>query len=415
METPTRPSWAWLRERIFPRGTGLLFWASYAIILILIVTFVLTPHSITTAYFYLTILVLTALLVLTVLWNDIEFLFPRKHIGTWALLVISTLLAYLATYLGEEGNTIYLIFMVGAMANAMVAFVPALLFSLAAFGGWIAIVMLGLHYSPSSLPSLLYGIMVGMTFTTILVQVLNRFSEQTHRTNELLKQLQAVNEELVAARQKETELAIAEERVRVARDLHDGLGHHLTALSIQLQAVEKLVRANPDKAAEAAHNARTEVQAALKEVRGSVATLREAPVDIRHLPDAIARLVDETGSRARLEASFEQKGETTDLAPATAMTLYRTAQEGLTNIQKHAQNASRVRVCLAYEAEKVELSIWDDGVEQQAGAEGDEKRGYGLAGLSERAALLGGSFECGPAEGGGFLLAMRLPVDGGEP
>ena len=90
-----------------------------------------------------------------------------------------------------------------------------------------------------------------MVFVLIFVQLEANASRQARRVEGLLKDLQAANAELKAAQQKEKELAIAEERMRMARDIHDGLGHHLTVLSIQLQAADKLVERNPVAAAEA--------------------------------------------------------------------------------------------------------------------------------------------------------------------
>jgi signal transduction histidine kinase len=205
-------------------------------------------------------------------------------------------------------------------------------------------------------------------------------------------------------------MAIAEERVRMARDLHDGLGHHLTALSIQLQAAEKMVRANPVLAAESVHNARGEVQAALKEVRQSVAALRESPVDILNLPQAIAELVAETGRRSGLQSSFFQEGEPNYLSPAAAMTIFRAAQEGLTNIQKHAVGASQLSIRLIYTTSSTRLVVENDGqpVEQDCQ---EPNGGFGLAGLRERAHLLSGTLECGPRPGGGFRVQIDLPVE----
>jgi signal transduction histidine kinase len=254
------------------------------------------------------------------------------------------------------------------------------------------------------------GLLIGMTFTITLSQVLLRFSEQTDRANRLLGQLQQANMELVAARQKEKELAIAEERVRVARDLHDGLGHHLTALSIQLQAAEKLLSSNPEMAAEAVHNARGEIQAALQEVRQSVAALRETPLDLKDLPQAISRLMEETGKRTGLTTSFQLEGETVVLSAAAAVTLYRTVQEGLTNVQKHAVSASQVQARLTFQKSQVSLVFEDDGTDAPSSTI-ETGQGFGLAGLRERASLLGGELRCGPRSGAGFYLEISLPLD----
>jgi signal transduction histidine kinase len=168
-------------------------------------------------------------------------------------------------------------------------------------------------------------------------------------------------------------------------------------------------------AAEAIRNARGEVQAALKEVRLSVAALRETPIEFTDLPRTIAALVEDCASRSGLQAQFQQEGSPSALSPAAAMTLYRAIQEGLTNIQRHAEGASHIWVRLVYGEAHVRLTIEDDGQASPASlsGEGSPAGGFGLAGLRERANLLGGQMECGLRPGGGFYLALRLPLPGG--
>jgi signal transduction histidine kinase len=391
-----------------------VFWASYVILIALIILQVLSPTVQDPFRRYTTLIALAVILVLNILWDDIEALFSRPDTGDWVLLVVTSILTFYTIVVGQNFNSVYLIFMIVAQANAMLPFPPAFAFSLlliAAFFG--TLIQMGI--SKEALGGTLLGVIIGMTFTISLSHLLQRYYKQTQRANELLEQLRQANAELLAARQKEKELAIAEERVRMARDLHDGLGHHLTALSIQLQAAEKLVQTSPQMAAEAVHNARGEVQAALKEVRQSVAVMREAPIDIEDLPQAIENLVMETGRRINLRASFLQEGQRVSLSPATAMTLYRTTQEGLTNVQKHAQAASEVCVRLVYCADSVSLSVEDDGRLPAPEPGEDECQGqpgsFGLAGLRERADLLGGTLDCGARPQGGFLLRISLPCE----
>jgi signal transduction histidine kinase len=310
---------------------------------------------------------------------------------------------------GEYYNALYILFMIIARANATVSPIPALVFSALLAVGYVGVIFsTGFNYG--EVGGFLVSMLIGLTFTITLSQVLRLYIEQGEKMTLLLNQLQRANAELVAARAKEKELAIAEERVRMARDLHDGLGHHLTALSIQLQAAEKMVRANPEMTAEAVHNARGEVQAALKEVRQSVAALRESPVDIQNLAQAIGELVAETGQRSGLQSSFVQEGEPTHLSPAAAMTLFRAAQEGLTNVQKHAAGARELWVRLVYSASSTRLVVENDG--QQIMGDCQEPPGrFGLAGLRERAHLLGGTLDCGPRPGGGFRIQVELPVE----
>lgn len=405
---PSIGSWPWLRERLFPRGTNLIQWASYIILTTILLLYILTPPPVEGFAYYSTLVALALLLVINFLLDDLKRMLPSEQASIWVIMLVSTALTFYSVIAGQMFAAIYILFMISAQANAMLPPAPAVGFSIVIAGAYLGILAWS-GATPAQIQSVALGLLIGMTFTITLSQVLLRYSEQTERANHLLEQLQQANAELLAAREKERELTIAEERVRVARDLHDGLGHHLTALSIQLQAAEKLLYANPDQAAEAVHNARGEIQAALQEVRQSVAALREAPVDFQNLPQAIARLVADLGRLGKVEAKFDLEGSPAPLTPAAAMTIYRTAQEGLTNVQKHAAGASLARVRLVYTADRVSLVVEDDG--SGAFAEGGApSRGFGLAGLSERAALLGGSLHFGPQAKGGFRIEINLPL-----
>jgi signal transduction histidine kinase len=382
------------------------------ILISMMVLYVLQPPDVSPFQFASTLVVLAGLLVINVFLDDLKRLLPDEQASIWVIVLLSSALAFYVIVAGRLFIGVYILFMIIAQANAMLPLWPSLGLSAALLGGYLGLLAWN-GTGPADLRATAVGLLIGATFTVTLSQVLQRFSEQTERANHLLAQLQQANAELLAARQKEKELVIAEERVRVARDLHDGLGHHLTALSIQLQAAEKLVRANPDLAAEAVRNARGEVQAALNEVRQSVAALREAPVELQHLPQAIAALVEETGRRSGLDGRFEQSGPAGGLSPAAAMTLYRAAQEGLTNLQKHARGATRFTVRLAYGAREAALSVEDDGREPPDGSLEEAGR-FGLAGLRERANLLGGELAYGPLPSGGFFLRLRLPTGTGS-
>lgn len=400
-------TWPWLRERLFPRGTNLILWTSFVILVSMFILYVLGPPEVNRFQFYSTLVALALLMVINIMMDDLRKLLPNEQASLWVIILVSSALAFYTILVGKMYMAIYIILMITVQVNALLPTTPALGFSLLLAGGYMGI----FAWSGASQPEIqgtALGLLIGMTFTITLSQVLLRYSEQTERANRLLEQLKQANTELLAARQKEKELAVAEERVRVARDLHDGLGHHLTALSIQLQAAEKLVKSDPDQATEAVHNARGEIQAALKEVRQSVASLREVPVDQQQLPESIARLVEETGKRAGLTALFTLEGQPVILSPAATMTLYRAAQEGLTNILKHAQQVSQVSVNLVYQANEVCLRIADNGLESSTPSS-EAAKGFGLAGLRERASLLGGRIEFGVQSPSGFVFVITLP------
>jgi len=205
------------------------------------------------------------------------------------------------------------------------------------------------------------------------------------------------------------ELAVVEERNRLAREIHDGLGHYLTATTMQLQGAKALLETTgaalqAPAALGALGKAETLLQEALVDVRRSVRSLRAAPTESHSLPDAIRDLVAECHTAAGLATQFDLHGTPRPLNPQVELTLYRAAQEGLTNVRKHAQ-AANLSVVLWYADGNVGLRIADDG--QGIGA---TLHGYGLLGLRERVQIVGGTAGVDSAPGQGCRLEVEIPA-----
>jgi signal transduction histidine kinase len=254
----------------------------------------------------------------------------------------------------------------------------------------------------------------GIVFVMMFIQLSQRYEQQTEqaeaqraRAEELLAQLQASHAELRAARERELKMAAIEERVRLARDIHDGLGHYLTILNVQLQAAARLLQRDPQRAAAVIATCREVAQTALEEVRRSVAAMQPSPLDGQSLDTAIEHLINEFRTSTALDIHFEQSGDLPVLPQTLAMTLYRAVQEGLTNARKHS-NATRIVVNLTCLPETVHLAIRDNG--QPVNGVG-QSGGFGLTGLRERIERLGGSLHAGPHPDGGFLLDIVAPAD----
>jgi len=218
---------------------------------------------------------------------------------------------------------------------------------------------------------------------------------------ELVKVLQVTQEHL-------HELVIAEERNRMAREIHDGLGHYLTATAMQIQGAKAVLEhadsSTPDPAVlSALGKAETLLQEALADVRRSVGALREAHTVQKPLPDAIADLVAESRASATMEVEYDLVGTPRPLKSSVELTLYRVAQEGLTNVRKHAR-ASHVMLTLQYDPHKIGLRVWDDGKHATVG-----QNGYGLLGLRERVQLVGGTVDISALPGEGFRLSVEIP------
>lgn len=220
----------------------------------------------------------------------------------------------------------------------------------------------------------------------------------------LLDELRAAHLELRDYAERVRELSIVEERARLARELHDSVGHHLTVVNFQLQNAERFRQARPEQAWQEARGARKSTLAALEEVRRAVQALKPLDLEKRTLSDAVSALVygfEQTG----IEAVFEVVGEERELVAEARLAFYRATQEGLTNVAKHSV-ARRVTVTLAFEAECVRLTMADDG---SGAGNGDPEQGFGLASLRQKVEELDGTFFVGERPEGGFALEVELP------
>ena len=195
-------------------------------------------------------------------------------------------------------------------------------------------------------------------------------------------------------------LATTRERNRIAREIHDSLGHYLTAANVQLEAA----RGTTEGREERLDRVQSLLRDGLGELRRSVSMLREALPTPQPFTQAIGELVDECRASG-LMAELSTTGAPRPLPGAIGFTLYRATQEALTNVQRHAR-AKRVAVDVDYLAEKVKLSVRDDGVGAPAGV----TSGNGLSGLRERVELVGGTVSLGSSvERAGFSITIEVP------
>jgi signal transduction histidine kinase len=230
---------------------------------------------------------------------------------------------------------------------------------------------------------------------------LRRRSEQAEAAE--IRAVRAEGEREAAAR-----IAVAEERSRIARELHDVVAHAVSVMVLQVGAVRHKL---PDSQAEDRDALRSVERAgrtALAEMRRLLAAMRREEDEAEFVPqpglDSLHALLDEVG-RAGLPARLRVDGEPFPLPRGVDLSAYRIVQEGLTNALKHAR-ASDAAVTLRYRSDEVEIEVRDNGAETAR----DDGLGHGLVGVRERVKIYGGEMSAGTAPEGGFVLSTRLPI-----
>ncbi len=250
------------------------------------------------------------------------------------------------------------------------------------------------------LPMVFTGVIVVYIFTQTAVNEI----KARERLEALASELAEANRHLSEYAEKAHELAIAQERNRFAREIHDGIGHYLTTINMQINAASALVKSEPVKAISMLEKAKKMTSEALDDVRNSVYALRKESVNLDELPLRIEQLVDSTRSANR-QVVFKITGTPRILSPQANLTIYRTAQEALNNAQKHSE-ADRIDLILDYSTEgTVQFSVKDNG--QGAGV---INNGFGLIGIQERVRLMNGSVMIENQPEKGFEVRISLPV-----
>lgn len=318
-------------------------------------------------------------------------------------------LLYFAVQLGLSGTIIYL-FPSGAifLITLPLAGQSVVLLN----GRWIAVVCLGIFlmmvapiwWRGGFLPALIVGmiLLAGIVFVVVFTRIAVNEREARAEVERLAAELSEANRKLREYAAQVEELATVRERNRLAREIHDSLGHFLTVVNVQIEAARAVID-NRNRALEVLDKAQTLTKDGLAEVRRSVAALRSTNANDRPLPETLGALVEECRT-AGIETDLVINGDPRVLPFQVELTLYRAAQEGLTNVRKHA-HASNATVTLEFgDAGAVRLLIEDNGIGGGAGG-----GGFGLLGVRERAQLLGGQARVRTSASNGFALEVELP------
>ena len=233
------------------------------------------------------------------------------------------------------------------------------------------------------------------------------------------RRVQAVRLEDRAARlelerEEKARAAVAEERARIARELHDVVAHSVSVMVVQAQAAQRLAEAEQANLRRQTLNSiETTGRQALVEMRRLLGVLRDTDADLSLAPQPGLDDLDELIGQVReaaLPVELRIEGGAEPLPPGVDLSAYRIVQEALTNTLKHAGPA-KARVTIRYRKDEVELEITDNG----AGTGRGGGSGQGLIGMRERVAIYGGVFESGRRNGGGYLVRARLPLDANRP
>ena len=205
--------------------------------------------------------------------------------------------------------------------------------------------------------------------------------------------------------------AIAEERARIARELHDVIAHSVSVMTVQAGAAEEMLKRDPTRALDPVRAVQQTGREALNEMKRLVGMLREHDEETVLEPQPRLRDVERLVAQVReagLEVELRVEGDPRPLPVGIDLSAYRVVQEGLTNALKHAGAGARATVTVSYRKDGLAIEVSDDGsTVMQAGA------GHGLVGMRERVGVFGGTFDAGPRESGGFAVRALLPLEQG--
>jgi signal transduction histidine kinase len=228
--------------------------------------------------------------------------------------------------------------------------------------------------------------------------------ERTERTEEAEERAERAEREREAA----ARVAVAEERARIARELHDVVAHAVSVIVLQVGAVRHRMPEGATADREALRNVEDAGRTALAEMRRLLNAMRDEGDTAELMPHPgladLDRLLRDVGA-AGMAVDLRVLGEPEPLPAGLDLSAYRIVQEGLTNSLKHA-GAGRAEVTVAYEADGLRLEVRDHG---RTNGTGPDRNGHGLVGIRERVKIFGGEMSAGPAPGGGFLVRARLP------
>ena len=246
----------------------------------------------------------------------------------------------------------------------------------------------------------------------VLHGTFSAIGEAIYQRNQYVEQLEQRAADLEASLENRTALAAADERTRIAREMHDIIAHGMSTVVVQSQAAQSVVETNPDKAREVLQTIENIGRTSVDEMRRMLGVLRSEDSDAELEPQPGLEQLDQLRSQFDVDGvdlELVVTGELHDLPPGLNLTGYRIVQEALTNVLRHAGRPVTVRAAIECGETHLVIDVTDNGLGAGASTE-TAGTGHGLRGMQERVDVYDGTLRSGPASGGGFSVHATLPI-----
>lgn len=302
----------------------------------------------------------------------------------------------------------------------LISLVSITFISLCAYQGLFAWPLTGNHLGT------LFGLAMAFFSISVACMFMQHLIGGWHERNNLLAKISETNKELEAAHRQlaesaaqEQELAVLRERTRLAREMHDTLGHALALVSVKLEVAQRLRERDPERCDRELEATREIVRSSMNELRASIANLRSPALEREPACRAVSRYAREMAQRAGLRVSYDLHPDIEGLPESIEETLWKVGQEALANIEKHAQ-ASNVLLHISRQNSNIVMRIQDDGIglpreryhlhEDGHTSCASQEGHFGLSGMFERVENSGGRLNLYPAEEHGTIVEVELPL-----
>jgi signal transduction histidine kinase len=319
-----------------------------------------------------------------------------------SLVYVATQIAIGAALLFLTRSPVMMFAMLPVAGQAVVLLPRRLMF--ASCAAMLAFLVIPMTIRTGWRPAVVFGVffLAGIVFVVVITELAVKEQRANREVERLVAELKDANEKLREYADQVEELATVNERNRLAREIHDSVGHYLTVVIVQIEAAMAVLETDREQSLDVLRKAQGLAQRGMAEVRRSVAALRASQTETHSLIHSLNTLIEESHASG-LAAKFQLDGIPRNLSPSAEQALYRAAQEALTNVRKHSL-ARVATVTLSYLAENVSLKIRDDGVGVT-----ELTKGFGLVGIQERVENLGGVVRIVTAANQGFMLEVLLP------